>query len=154
MRRLPPFVAALGVALSLGLATAVPAPDDENKDKNTPTFDDATATLIQTVAGKETKKKVGLNYCLKVKGHFAADGFHIDDVAADGPAAHLSDPNGQTAAMEKGDVITAVEGKRIKSVDDYVKAMNGAADHAKTKIKVRDVNSGNEAELTAEAEKR
>jgi membrane-associated protease RseP (regulator of RpoE activity) len=144
-------------SLVLAFAAGLQAASDEEKKgkpKDAAILDDATATLTETVDGKEKKTKIDLNYCLKVKGYFQADGFHIDEVDAGGPAATLSNADTANAQMEKGDIITEVDGKRIKSAQDYAKAMNSAADHAKTKVKVRDVNSGQEAEFDAAAAKR
>jgi hypothetical protein len=137
------------------LAFARADDDKKEKPKGAPTLDDRTGTLTTTVEGKEKESKVDLKYSLKVKGYFANDGFHIEEVDEDGPAGHLGGPDGsQNVRMEAGDIIAEIEGKKIKSADDYVKAMNSAADHAKTKLKVRDVNSGDYAALVADAAKR
>jgi S1-C subfamily serine protease len=132
MNRSRAFAAILGAASALGLAAAALAHADEPKK--------ATVKLVP-------------KYTLKVKGYFAGDGFHIDEVDANGPAARLDDGNGGTAMMEKGDVITAVDGIPIRSPQDYARAMNGAADHSKTRVKVKDVNTGKEMEFTTDAEK-
>ncbi len=151
MKQLRQSLALLCAAMLFGLAAATLASAEDKKEKPKASLDDATGTLTETVDGKEKKSKLDLKYFLKVKGYFADDGFHIEDVDPDGPAAKLS---GGQAMMEKGDIITEVDGKKIKSAQDYAKAMNGAADHATTKLKVRDVNSGQEQEFTADAEKR
>ncbi len=136
----------------LGLAAAALATADEKKKEKSKgaKLDDATAMLTETVDGKEKTSKLDLKYCLKVKGYFADDGFHLDEVDAGGPAFKL---NGGQVMLEKGDIITEVDGKKIKSAQDYAKAMN-AADPANVKLKVRDINSGQEMDFTAEAEKR
>src|SRR5882762_2556376 len=121
MLRFPVCFLAVCALVSLGRA------DDKKADA---TFDDSTATLTQTVDGKEKKTKVELKYCLKVKGHFTDKGFEIEFVDPDGPAAML-DLNGQVAMMEKGDVIVEVDGKKVKSAEDYAKALNGAKDAGK-----------------------
>jgi S1-C subfamily serine protease len=158
MNRCRVFAAGLTMVVLLGLtASATWSMDDEktkDKPKDAPTLDDQTGTLTQTVDGKEKKTELDLKYCLKVKGYFSNDGFHIEEVDSDGPATRLSNADGQTVGLEKGDIITEVDGKRIKSPQDYAKAMNGTADHAKTKIKVRDVRTGNEQDVTAEAAKK
>ncbi|HLN33415.1 MAG TPA: PDZ domain-containing protein [Gemmataceae bacterium] len=157
MNRLQTVVTVLCGTLLFALATAALAgpADEKQKPKNAATLDDQAATLTQTTDGKEKTSKVDLKYCLKVKGYFDKDGFNIEEVDADGPAARLSDPaGGGNAGMEKGDIITEVEGKKIKSAQDYAKALNGAADHTKTKIKVKDVNSGDEKEFTVDAAQR
>jgi len=132
-------------------AAAIANADEKKKEKaKGAKLDDATATLTESVDGKEKTSKLDLKYCLKVKGFFANDGFHLEEVDAAGPAVKL---NGGQVMLEKGDIITEVDGKKIKSAQDYAKAMN-AADPANIKLKVRDINSGQEMDFTAEAEKR
>jgi S1-C subfamily serine protease len=150
MTRFRALTAALCAAALVCLAAALARADEKEKPKDAPTLDDAKATL-EKPDGK--KDKVDLKYALKVKGYFDKDGFHIEEVEQGGPGARLDDGNGNNASMEKGDVITEVDGKPVKSVKDYVKAMNGAADHTKTKLKIKDVNTGNEVEYFADAEK-
>jgi len=153
-------VAVLGAALLFGLVDVALAGTDDQKNKekpkDAPVFDDRTATLTETVEGKEKKTKIDLKYSLKVQGYFDGDGFHIEEVDAGGPATRMSDTAGNegVAMMEKGDVITEVDGKRIKTASDYAKAMNGVKDSTKIKLKVRDVNTGQEAEFYADAAKR
>ena len=158
MSRFRPQVAVLCIVLLLGLGTLVRGgvKNDKEKPKDAPTLDDRTATLTEVAGGKEKQTKVDLKYSLKVKGYFDADGFNIEEFDMDGPAAKLTDAagTGQTAILDKGDIIVAVDGKRIKSAQDYVKAINGAADHTKIKLKIRDVRSGQEAEFLADAVKR
>jgi len=155
MTRLQRLVTIVCAALLFGLgAAALAGSDEKDKDKPKSTFDDATGTLTETVDGKPKETKVDLKYCLKVKGYFDDKGFHIEEVAEDGAGYKLNRADGETLRMEKGDIITEVDGKKIKSAQDYAKALNGAADHSKTKIKVRDVNSGDEQDFTVEAEKR
>jgi hypothetical protein len=159
-------------SLLLGLAAVAQAAADDNKEKekpkNAPTLDDRSAMLTETVDGKETagagpsrsgcqgrggcgttgKTKLDLKYSLKVVGYFDKDGFNIEEVEPGGPAAQLS---GGIAMMEKGDIIVEVDGKKIKSAQDYVKAINGAADHTKIAIKVRDVRTGNDQDFEVDA---
>jgi S1-C subfamily serine protease len=157
MNRLRTSVVVAGALLAFGfsaLALASPA-DVKEKPKNAATLDDNTAMLTENTGGQEKTSKVELKYSLKVKGWFDGDGFNIEEVEDDGPAAKLADPSGgQQAKLEKGDIITQVGGKQIKSADDYVKAMNSADDPTKIKIKVKDVKTGQEREFTAEAMKR
>lgn len=47
-----------------------------------------------------------------------------------------------------------VDGKQVKSAQDYARAMNGAADPATIKLKIRDVNTGKQVEYYAQAVKR
>jgi len=156
MRRFQAFVATLCV---LGLAALALAAADDTKDKekpkDAPTLDDRTATLTEMADGKEKTSKIDLKYSLKVQGYFGKDGYHLEELDKEGPAAMLADADGNrpVAMLEKGDVITEVDGKKIKSAQDYAKAMNGAADHTKIKVKIRDVNSGNEVEYYADAVK-
>jgi S1-C subfamily serine protease len=155
MTRFRALTAALCAAALVCLAAVAAArADEKEKPKDAPTLDDATAMLVETAGGKEKKTKIDLKYSLKVKGYFDKDGFNIEEVDNNGPAFHLDDGNGNTGLMlEKGDIIVEVDGKPVKSAKDYAKAMNGAADHSKTKIKVKDVRTGNELDLTADAEK-
>jgi S1-C subfamily serine protease len=74
-------------------------------------------------------------------------------VDEDGPAFKLSNADGATVMLEKGDIIKEIDGKAIKSAADYVKAMNDAADHAKVKVKVKDVRSGDDQDLVADTNK-
>lgn len=160
MKRFATLVAVVGASLLLGLSALAWAasPDDKAKDKpkNAATFDDSTATLTENLDGKEKTTKVDLKYCLKVNGYFDDKGFHLEEVTPAGPAVQLTDAagGGQGVSLEKGDTIVEVDGKKIKSAQDYAKAMNGVADPAKTKIKVRDVRTGNEIEVVANAAKR
>jgi hypothetical protein len=158
MHRFLSRLTALTLALLLcftALAQAADDKKDKEKPKDAPTLDDDTATLTQTTGGKEKTTKLDLKYCLKVKGYFDKDGFNLEEVDAAGPATKLATPDGMGMAMlEKGDIITEVDGKRIKSSDDYVKAMNDASDPAKLKLKVRDVRTGDDQEFYADAAKR
>jgi S1-C subfamily serine protease len=158
MRRCQSFVAFTCATVLLGLGALAFASIDDPKEKAKPkdaaTLDDQAGTL--TVDGKESTKKIDLKYSLKVKGYFDKDGFNMEEVEADGPATHLrTEPTGDpTTSLEKGDIITEVDGKKVTSAEDYAKAINGAADQAKLKIKVKDVNTGNESDFFAEAAKR
>ena len=156
MKRHQLIVAVMGTACLICVAgTAARADDPKEKPKSAATFDDRTATLTETVDGKEKTTKLELKYNLKVKGYFDKDGFQIEEVDAEGPAASLSDAAGNKGVtLEKGDVIKEVDGKAVKSAADYVKAINSAPDHTKIKIKVRDINTGTDQEFFAEANKR
>jgi S1-C subfamily serine protease len=160
MSRFQTFVVVLAATFFLGqgasFVTGSAAHDDKEKPKDAATFDDNTATLIQTVDGKEKKKEIDLKYALKVKGYFGKDGFKMEEVEAGGPATHLAmEAGGEGNVMlEKDDIILEVDDKPIKTVEDYTKAMNGAADHSKTKIKVKDINSGEHQTFYADAAKR
>ena len=160
MSRFQTFVVVVAATLLLGQAanfvTGSSARDDKDKPKDAAIFDDSKATLTQTIDGKEKKKEIDLKYALKVKGYFDKDGFKMDEVEADGPAMHLAmEAGGEgNTALEKGDIIIEIDDKPIKTVEDYAKAMNGAADHTKTKIKVKDVNSGEHQTFYADTAKR
>jgi hypothetical protein len=155
MSRLCTSLAVLCAASVIGLSTGLASADDKtDKPKDATTLDDRTATVTETVDGKEKESKVELKYNLKVKGYFDKAGFHLEEVEADGPGTALADENGNMAALEKGDIILTVDGKPVKSAKDYVKAMNDAADHSKVKIKVKDVNTGNDQEFYANTAKR
>jgi S1-C subfamily serine protease len=143
--------AVLGVAFAASTFAAADDQSNKVKPKDAPTLDDGAATLTEFVDGKKKQSKIELTYCLKVKGYFDNVGFNLEEVEEGGPATHLT---GAGSSLEKGDIITQVDGKSIKSAADYAKAMNGAADHAKVKLRVRDVNSGEEVELEAETAKR
>jgi C-terminal processing protease CtpA/Prc len=155
MQRIHVLLAVLCAGLCVACAASAFAVADEQKDKvkpkNAPTLDDATATLTEFVDGKKKESKIDLKYCLKVKGYFDKAGFNIEEIGDGGPATHLT---GAGTMLEKGDIITKVDGKSIKSAADYAKALNGAADHDKVKLTVRDVNSSEEVEVEAETAKR
>jgi S1-C subfamily serine protease len=137
------------------LCVAAVSRADEDRPKDAPTLDDQAGTLTKTVDGKPEKTKVDLKYCLKVKGYFTKDGLHVEELDGDGPAAMLHDADGNAVAMmEVGDAITEVDGKKVKSAEEYAKALNGAADPDKVKLKVRDKNTGNDFEYYVKAVKR
>jgi S1-C subfamily serine protease len=150
------FAATLLLSQGASFVAGSVARDDKDKPKDAVTFDDKAATLTQTVDGKEKKKEIDLKYALKVKGYFDKDGFKMEEVEADGPATHLAmEAGGEGNAMlEKGDIIVEIDDKPVKSVEAYAKAMNGAADHSKTKIKVKDINTGENQTFYADAAKR
>jgi S1-C subfamily serine protease len=141
----------VGLCMAFAASTFAATDDQKTKPKDAPTLDDSTATLTEFVDGKKKQSKIELKHCLKVKGYFDKDGFNIEEIEEGGPATQLT---GAGMSLEKGDIITQVDGKPIKSAADYAKAMNGAADPAKVKLRVRDVNSGNEVEVEAETAKR
>lgn len=146
------LLAAAGFCLSGSL---VRAEDPKEKPKGAATLDDRTAMATETVDGKEKATKVDLKFTLKVKGFFDKDGLNIEDLDGDGPAANLSDADGNKGVtLEKGDIIREIDGKPVKSAADYVKALNGVADNTKVKLKVRDINTGKDQEFFAEAQKR
>jgi len=154
MRR---FQASLATLCGLCLASvALADADDPTKPAKAPTLDDRTATLTETLNGKEKTTKIDLKYSLGVQGTIDQDGYHLEEVDKDGPAAMLSDPSGDcpVAVLEQGDIITEVDGKKVRSAQDYAKAMNGAPDHNKIKLRVRDVNTGKQLEYYAKAVKR
>ncbi len=155
MTRFQRSVTIVCAALLFGLGTvALASSDEKDKEKPKTMFDDAKGTLTETVDGKPKETKVDLKYCLKVKGYVDDKGFHIEEVDEDGPGYKLNRADGAMLRLEKGDIIIEVDGKKIKSAQDYAKALDGAADHSKTKIKIRDVNTGDEQDFTVDAEKR
>jgi S1-C subfamily serine protease len=155
MNRLRWFVPVFCAALLFGLAASAQARSDEKeKPKDAAVLDDAAGTLTETVDGKPKEKKLELKYCLKVKGYFDKDGLNIEEVDGSGPATKLQNATGQDVMLEKGDIITEIDGKKIKSADDYVKALNGATDHSKVKVKIKDVRTGEEQSFEANTEMR
>ena len=159
MNRFRTSLLVLGALMLFGFSALALASQQEKKEKqrpkDAPTLDDSKGTLTETTDGKENTKKLELKYSLKVKGYFDKDGFNIEEVEEGGPAAKLASSTGtEKYQLEKGDIITEVDGKALKSADDYVKAINEASDPMKLKIKVKDVKKGEERELTAEAAKR
>jgi S1-C subfamily serine protease len=157
MNRFRTYLLVLGALMLFGLsnlALASPADDKEKqKPKDAPTLDDSTCMLTEYKDGNETTKKLDLKCALNVKGYFDNDGFNIQHVEDNGPATKLTSSSGETMKLEKGDIITEIDGHKIKSADDYVQAMNGASDPEKIKIKVKDVNSGKEQDFTVAAKK-
>jgi hypothetical protein len=150
-------VVCLAAALLVGLTAGAWAQEKKakQKPKDAPTLDDRTATLTERVDGKKKETKLELKYSLKVDGYFDDDGFNIENLDAGGPAENLMDAAGNaTARMEKGDIIVEINGKKLKTAADYVKALNDAADPMKIKLKIRDVNTGKDQEFYVGAMKR
>jgi hypothetical protein len=143
----------LGAAFVVCFAGIGMADDKDDKSKSGPSLDDRTSMLTETVDGKDKTSKVDLKYNLKVKGVFTKDGLKLDEIDEDGPAHKLTNDEGTPAYLEPGDVIREIDGKAIKSADDYVKALNGASDHEKVKIKVRDVRTGDDQVFYANSNK-
>ena len=143
----------LGAAFVVCLAGTVLADDKDDKGKGGATLDDRTAMLSETVDGKEKTSKVDLKYNLKVKGVFTKDGLKLEVIDEDGPAHTVTNEDGAMAYLEPGDIIREIDGKAVKSADDYVKALNGASDHEKVKIKVRDVRTGDDQVFYANSNK-
>jgi hypothetical protein len=147
-------LAVLSAAAVLALSAALARADEKDKPKGA-TLDDRAATVTETTDGKETTTKLELKYTLKIKGIFDKDGLRIEELDADGPMNMLKDGDGNVVGMaEKGDVIREMDGKAIKSAKDYVKALNEAADANKIKVKLKDINTGNDQEFYVSAQKR
>jgi len=80
---------------------------------------------------------------IQVQVDFTSKGLRIVAVKRDGPAARAKSPDGKTtASLRRGDMIEEVEGAKVKSEADYVKALNGAADPNSIHLKVRDRATG------------
>jgi S1-C subfamily serine protease len=150
-------IGCLAAALIVGLAVGAWADDKKakQKPKDAPTLDDRTGTLTEVVGGEKKERKLELKYSLKVDGYFDDDGFNIEGLDRDGPAAKLMDDAGnQTAILEKGDIVVEIDGKKVKTPKEYMEALNKAADPMKIKLKIRDVNTGNDQVFYAAAVKR
>jgi S1-C subfamily serine protease len=160
MNRFRTSLLVLGVFFLFGFTAITFARSDEKKEKqrpkNAPVLDDSTGTLTEMMDGKENTRKLDLKHCLKVKGYFDTDGFNVEEVEDSGPATKLTSSAGDGTPMrlEKGDIITEIDGKQIRTSDDYVTAMNNASDPTKTKIKVKDINTNQERDFTVECAKR
>jgi len=157
MNRFRASLLVLGVLFLFGF-TAITARSDEKKEKqrpnNAPVLDDGTGTLTEMMDGKENTRKLDLKHCLKVKGYFDTDGFNIEEIDDSGPATKLTSGAGEQMKLEKGDIITEIDGKQIKAPDDYVTALNNISDPSKTKIKVKDAKTGQEHDFNVECAKR
>ncbi|HLN31826.1 MAG TPA: protein kinase [Gemmataceae bacterium] len=120
----------------------------------TPRLDDEKGELTgKDALGKIEKSKVELRYYLQIAGAFGDDGFTVEEVQPGGPATHLSTDKGMTN-LEAGDIILEMDGKAVKSPDDYAKVLNGVKDHTKIKLKIRDVRTGNDLSCTVTAKER
>jgi S1-C subfamily serine protease len=160
MNMLKGAIVLLVAGFLFSLAGLTVAQDDEQKaakekPKEAPTLDDEEQEVTITKGTKAETKKIELKYYLQVSGYFDKDGYNIEKVTEDGPATQLMDENGMSgASMEVGDIIVEVDGKKVASPDDDVKAINGVSDHEKIKLKIKDKNTGNDVEYYASAHKR
>jgi hypothetical protein len=78
----------------------------------------------------------------------SGDGVLVVRVWPDYPGTHVTDATGESFSIDRGDVIVAINGRKIGSLADYAEAVN----HSPTtmKVTVRDVNDGTKHEVQAE----
>jgi S1-C subfamily serine protease len=90
----------------------------------------------------EVKGKIPEEIRKKIKESKLTQGVVIIEVTADG-AAHKghekANGGGETVLLEEGDIITQIDGKDVKSAEDYHKLMKGKEEK---KLTVVDVNTG------------
>lgn len=81
---------------------------------------------------------------LQVLADFTPQGMVLREVDPNGPAAHVIDPaTGAEGALEPGDLIVQIDGRPIRSGDDYFRAMDAtAARGGVLAMLVRDVRTG------------
>jgi hypothetical protein len=117
--------------------------DAKGKPAGAATLDDESQLVTTTEGGKDASRKIELKYVIRVRGYFDQGGFMIEAVTPDGPATRLKDAGGMPAgSLEAGDVILEVDGKPVKSPDDYAKAINAASDPKRLKLKIRSTAPG------------
>jgi hypothetical protein len=152
------WLAGLLAGCALALTPRAGVADDPKPKKEKPadaeSYDDQKAEAKTVTDGKPATRKLEAKRSLRVAGYFAKDGFHIEKVTEGGPAMQLQAADGTPAAMEAGDIISEVDGKKVTSAADYVAALDGAKDIGKVKLKVIDVNTGNAMDFTVTAAER
>lgn len=91
-------------------------------------------------------REVRLEYRLLVTGRFVPnEGLRIATVDPGGPGAWMTSPDNQRGILEPGDMITAIDGRRVHSLDEYYHALNASAGReGRVRLTVRDVRSGRE----------
>lgn len=102
-------------------------------------------------------KEVRLRYQLLIGGRFTPKGMRVLTVDPNGPGAHMSRlMRGQRVRgiLERGDLITKVNGVVVTNPDTYFKALNkSGAGNAAAIVTVRDVNSGQDIDWQVKAVK-
>lgn len=92
-------------------------------------------------------------YRLMFRANETERGLIISSATENGPATQLklaSDPN-VTGALEPGDLIRAVDGNPVRSLDDYYRAMEAArARNGRVRLSVEDVRTGRKVDWIAQ----
>lgn len=118
------WVLLLGGLAALGLGA--PAPGDDKK-AGTPT----TENRLQAVLGIEVDELPG------------GKGLRVAGVRANGPATKLTSPaTNVRGALEKGDVITAVEGQGFHDLREYFDLVNEANEKGKGRVRLTVLRRG------------
>ncbi len=114
------------------------------------------AAQLQAREEKKEEKKADAKKDEQVKGKIPDDvrksiedkkiahGIVLIEVIADGAATNGRNDGGEPVLLEKGDMILKVNGKEIKTAEDFHKAMAG---NDEKKCLVIDVNTGDEQTL-------
>jgi hypothetical protein len=111
------------------------------------------AVLAGLVPGVAVGEAQAQNYRLGFSGKdLPGEGVEVVAVNPGSPATRLyrTDNAQQPITLTPGDVITAVDGRPVRSLAEYYQAMN-AATPGKVKITVRDVSNGQMVELATRA---
>ncbi len=91
---------------------------------------------------KEVKGKIPPELRKKIQDKKVAFGAVVIELTADGASQHgheKAKEGGDTVMLEEGDIITHVDGKEIKSAEDYHKLMSGKEER---KLTIIDINTG------------
>jgi len=104
---------------------------------------------VTPTAAQDEKTESRKQAVLQLTGEFVPDrgGFKVTAAPTEGPGANLELPNAaqQTRGiLEKGDVITAVEGKAFRDRREFLDLMNdaNARNNGRVRITVTDVSTG------------
>ena len=132
------------------------AAEDKKKPADAKSINDKKGEVTAVADGATATAKLPLKYCLDIQGWFDKDGLNITEVNAEGPAGHLAMKMGEEgeAALEPGDIIVEVDGKKVTTPKDYADALNNAKNHDGVKLKVKDVRTGDMQEFFAKSSKR
>lgn len=88
------------------------------------------------------REPLRLKRFIQVRGDWTPQGFKVTEVKRGGPATRMKSVIGNPVSLEPGDVIVEVEGIKIKSQEDYIRAMNNAPDPDRISILLRDWRTG------------
>jgi S1-C subfamily serine protease len=113
--------------LALGLAQ-LQARDEKKEEKKADAKKD-----------EQVKGKIPEDVRKRIEEKKIAHGVVIIEVTPDGPATAGRNEDGQQVLLEKGDIITKVNDKAVKTADDFYKLMGG---NDERKVIVIDVNTG------------
>jgi C-terminal processing protease CtpA/Prc len=114
------------------------------------------AALPVAVLAEEARTETRSQAVLKVRGTFVDGGLKLSESPTSGPCADLEVPGEPTkrGLLEKGDVITAIDGKRFDGLRSFLDLMNEAhrAGRGRVRITVNDAATGVPADFIARPE--